>query len=61
MIMNIYICGNPLLKEDSLPLKILPKLQDLFPDINFIDFEPTEDLPKEEKLIIIDTIINTGL
>lgn len=56
--MNIYVCGNPLVKEDSLPLRILPELQKKFPKINFIEFEPTEDLPKEENLIIIDTVIN---
>ncbi|MCX6709028.1 MAG: hypothetical protein NTW67_05285 [Candidatus Woesearchaeota archaeon] len=56
--MNIYVCGNPLVKEDSLPLRILPVLQKKFPLINFIEFEPTEDLPVEENLVIIDTIIN---
>ncbi len=56
--MNIYVCGNPLVKEDSLPLRILPALQKRFPDINFVEFEPTEDLPKEDNLIIIDTVIN---
>jgi len=56
--MNIYVCGNPLVKEDSLPLRILPVLQKKFPEINFVEFEPTEDLPKEDNLIIIDTVIN---
>ena len=56
--MNIYVCGNPLVKEDSLPLRILPVLQKKFPEINFVEFEPTEDLPKEENLVIIDTVIN---
>ncbi|VVB81400.1 Uncharacterised protein [uncultured archaeon] len=56
--MNIYVCGNPLVKEDCLPLRILPELKRKFPEINFVEFEPTEDLPKEENLIIIDTVIN---
>jgi Ni,Fe-hydrogenase maturation factor len=56
--MNIYVCGNPLVKEDSLPLRILPVLQKKFPEINFVEFEPTEDLPKEDNLVIIDTVIN---
>ncbi len=56
--MNIYVCGNPLVKEDSLPLRILPELRKRFPEINFVEFEPTEDLPEEENLVIIDTVIN---
>ena len=56
--MNIYVCGNPLVKEDSLPLRILPELQKRFPGINFVEFEPTEDLPQEDNLVIIDTVIN---
>lgn len=57
-VMNIYVCGNPLVKEDSLPLRILPVLQKRFPEINFVEFEPTEDLPNEDNLVIIDTVIN---
>ena len=55
--MKVYVCGNPLLKEDSIPLKILPELQNKFPSIKFIDFDPTEDIPKEQKLFFIDTIL----
>lgn len=56
--MNIYVCGNPLVPEDSLPLSILPDIRKKFPHITFLVFDPTEDLPKEKELIIIDTIIN---
>jgi len=56
---NIYILGNPLLKEDSLPLKLLPELKKSFKNINFIELDPTENLPEEKELILIDTIINT--
>ncbi|MBW2970455.1 hypothetical protein KY309_02230 [Candidatus Woesearchaeota archaeon] len=55
--MNIYVCGNPLVKEDSLPLRILPELRKRFPSIDFVEFEPSEDLP-DENLIIMDTVIN---
>lgn len=56
--MNIYVCGNPLLKEDSLPLRILPLLQKKRPLIRFIEFDPTEELPREPELVFIDTVIN---
>ena len=55
---NIYVLGNPLVKEDSLPPKLLPKLKKSFKNINFIELDPTENLPEERHFIIIDTIIN---
>ncbi len=56
--MNIYACGNTLVKQDCLPLKILPTLKKKNKKIKFIEFDPTENLPEEKELIIIDTIIN---
>lgn len=56
--MNIYACGNTLVKQDCLPLKILPELRKNNKKIKFIEFDPTENLPEEKELIIIDTIIN---
>lgn len=56
--MRIYICGNPLVEEDSLPVKLLPELRKNYPEMNFVEFDPSEDLPHEKELIIIDTIIN---
>ncbi len=56
--MKIYVCGNPLVKEDSLPVRILPKLRKQHPSIQFTEFDPTEDLPREPELIFIDTVIN---
>ena len=56
--MNIYVCGNQLVKEDSLPIKLIPELRKKHSEINFIEYDPTEELPKEDKLIIIDTVIN---
>jgi Ni,Fe-hydrogenase maturation factor len=56
--MKIYVLGNPLVKEDSLPVKLIPLLKKAFPDIEFIEFEPTEDFPKEKELVILDTVIN---
>ena len=56
--MKIYVCGNPLVEEDSLPIRILPKLRKQHPSIKFVEFDPTEDLPREPELIFIDTVIN---
>ena len=56
--MNIYVCGNPLLEEDSLPLRLIERLREQIKVIGFIEFDPTEDLPEEKELIILDTVIN---
>ena len=55
--MKILVFGNPLLEFDNLPLKLIPKLQKKFPKIKFSEFDPTEELEKQGKdLIIIDTV-----
>ncbi len=58
MTKTIYILGNPLVTEDSLPIKILPKLKQTFPSIKFVHLDPTEEilLQKDKKMFIIDTI-----
>ena len=54
---TIYIFGNPLLDFDNLPLNLAPKLQKIFPKIDFIIADPNENLePINKELIIIDTI-----
>ncbi|MCX6816043.1 MAG: hypothetical protein NT120_04295 [Candidatus Aenigmarchaeota archaeon] len=53
----VYVSGNPLVREDSIPLRIMPKLQEKFPNIEFRELEPTDNMPEEERLNIIDTII----
>lgn len=57
--MIIYVFGNPDLQFDSLPLRILPKLQEHFPDIKFIIKDPNEEweIPREH-LYIIDTVVS---
>ncbi len=54
---KIYVAGNPLVKTDSVPLKIMSKLQRAFPGMEFIELEPTDNLPDEKSLNIIDTVI----
>jgi len=55
MLKTIYIFGNPLVKEDSLPLKLIDKLKKDFPSIEFREFDTVEDLEGRE-LNIIDTV-----
>jgi len=56
--MKVYVFGNPLLKSDSLPLKILPRLKKTWPLIDFQIADPNENFPpqKEKNLIILDTV-----
>jgi Ni,Fe-hydrogenase maturation factor len=53
---KIYIFGNPLVKEDSIPLKLIDKLRREFPHIEFKEFDTVEDLEFEKELNIIDTV-----
>ena len=54
---KILVFGNPRVKFDSLPLKILPKLRKQFPDIKFVLSDPTEIINySEEELWILDTV-----
>lgn len=55
--MTIFVFGNPDLQFDSLPLKILPRLQEQFPHIQFRTVDPNEewDVPKE--VTVIDTVM----
>lgn len=57
--MKIYVFGNPLVKEDSIPLKLLPDLIKSFPKVEFIITDPNENFPPhgEKDLIILDTVI----
>ncbi|MEI7498568.1 MAG: hypothetical protein WCK11_04800 [Candidatus Falkowbacteria bacterium] len=55
----IYLCGNPLLAFDSLPLRLKPGLTKALPQFNFIEIDPTENLhPINGELTIIDTILD---
>jgi len=55
--MKILIFGNPLVEVDNLALKMLPKLQKQFPEIDFIYLDPTENLEEHGKdLKIIDVV-----
>ncbi|OGI15314.1 hypothetical protein A3K63_05310 [Candidatus Micrarchaeota archaeon RBG_16_49_10] len=55
--MKILVFGNPLVEEDSLPLRLLPRLRKKFTKIEFREFDSSEDLHKEGRdLVILDTV-----
>ncbi len=56
--MKIYVLGNPLVEIDSLPIKLLLKLEDMFPKIQFIELDPSEDFDTSEKTLnLLDTAL----
>lgn len=57
--MKIYVLGNLLINQDSLPLKILPELKKALPQVNFIEIDPSENFEPElnQPLIIIDSVV----
>lgn len=57
---TIFCFGNPLVKEDSLPLMLIEDLRKSFPDIEFRPAYSVEDaeeyVRKNKELTIIDTV-----
>lgn len=54
---TIFIVGNPLVKQDGMPLKIMPVLREKLPQFEFVVFEPTRmDIPHNEDLVFVDTV-----
>lgn len=53
---TIYVFGNPLVREDSLPLRLIDKLRKEFPSLEFKEFDTVEDLELDKELNIIDTV-----
>ncbi len=54
---TILVLGNPLVKEDSLAVNIIPKLKEIFPKIKFVHVDPTESLEEfGQNLTIIDVV-----
>jgi hypothetical protein len=57
MKMSVSVFGNSDLAGDSLPVKIVPKLRERFPEIRFVVEDPNEiDLPKQGSWVILDTV-----
>lgn len=55
---KIYLVGNELVNKDSMPFKIAGHLKKALPEIQFINFDPTENFPENPSPIFIDTAIN---
>lgn len=55
--MKIYCIGNVLVKNDSLPLRLIPLLQKEFPQLEIMEADPNENFVPEEGSIIIDTAV----
>lgn len=57
--MKVLVFGNPLIEKDALVLRILPELRKKFQDVEFYEVDPTEDLGKYGKdLVILDAVAN---
>ncbi len=63
--MKIFCFGNPLIKEDRLPLEIADSLKKYFPKVKFVKAYSIEDVEdeiekkeKNEEIVIIDTVKN---
>lgn len=57
-IMNVFVFGNPDLEFDALPLRLLPRLREIFPTCEFACLDPNEDWDVPDHMVIIDTVIN---
>jgi Ni,Fe-hydrogenase maturation factor len=54
---KILVFGNPMLKQDSIPLLLLGRLKDRFPEFEFKEFDPNENLEREGRdICIVDTV-----
>lgn len=58
---KVLVFGNPMVKVDSMPLKLIGQLRERFPEIQFEEFDPAENLEKEGRnLNIIDSVEGIG-
>ncbi len=54
---KVLVFGNPLVAKDSMPLRLVEKLRNRFPELEFKEFDPSENLEKEGRdLNIIDAV-----
>lgn len=55
--MKILVFGNPDISKDSLPVRLIAKLNREFPDIEFIHLDGIDEIQEHGKnLIIIDSV-----
>lgn len=55
--MKVVVFGNRDLDLDSLPLRILGKLEKIFPQTDFEIKDPSEELETMPELMVIDTVL----
>lgn len=56
---RVLVFGNRLINNDSVPLKLIPNLKKEFPDIDFMEFDSTEDIENEGSILyILDAVEN---
>ena len=54
---KFFLIGNLLVEEDSMPLKLKPLLQKEFLNIEFLEFDPTENFPEDsDEICMIDSV-----
>lgn len=52
----VHAFGNRELGFDSLPLRLLPKLREEFPRVDFVELDPNEEWDVPDPFLIIDTV-----
>ncbi|TSC76046.1 MAG: Uncharacterized protein G01um101431_1064 [Parcubacteria group bacterium Gr01-1014_31] len=55
--MIVFVFGNSDLAADSLPLRILPRLQALRPSVDFRVADPNEEWDIPCQLVVVDTVV----
>lgn len=56
--MEYWIFGNPDLAQDSLPVRLIPKLHAAFPEDTFVTKDPLDEWDNlAEHVYIIDTVV----
>ncbi len=54
--MRVFVFGNPDLPQDSLPIQVLPRLQEELPQISFEIKDPQEEWEFIKEITILDTV-----
>ncbi|MDE1865048.1 MAG: hypothetical protein KGH94_00195 [Candidatus Micrarchaeota archaeon] len=54
---RFLVFGNPMLRIDSMPIRLMPDLRKRFPQFEFVEFDPNENLEREGRTLeIIDSV-----
>jgi len=51
--MTIYVCGNEIEEQDTGAVRLLPTLREALPEIKWVRWDPTEELPLDEEVLRI--------